>query len=182
MKDLMQARFVPTHYNRDVFKKLQQLKQGTKSVEEYNQEMEIAMIRANVKEDEEQTMACFLNGLNYQVKKIADFQPYSNLLELVHQATKVERQVQDDYKYSKFSSKTTAQVLKLLRHLQLRPATSQVTRTRRLRQADQTQAPTSREPHPLPQHRMLPPRQAPSSVSRAKAEATRPSNAQPNAT
>ena len=106
MKDLMRARFVPTHYNRDLFKKLQQLKQGTKSVEEYYQEMEIAMIRANVKEDDEQTMARFLNGLNYQVKKIADFQPYSNLLKHGHQATKVEWQVQDEYKYSKFYSKT----------------------------------------------------------------------------
>ena len=81
------------------------LKQGTKSVEEYYKEMEIAMIRANIMEDEEQTMARFLNGLNYSIKKIADFQPYNNLLELVHQATKAERQVQEDYKYSKFNSK-----------------------------------------------------------------------------
>ena len=48
MKDVMRARFVPTYYNRDLFKKLQLLKQGTKSVEEYYKEMEIAMIRANV--------------------------------------------------------------------------------------------------------------------------------------
>src|SRR6266496_6097473 len=68
--------------------------------------MEVAMIRANVTEDDEQTMACFLNGLNHPIKKIADFQPYSNLIELVHQATKAERQVQDDFKYTKFSSKT----------------------------------------------------------------------------
>ena len=106
MKDVMRARFVPTYYNRDLFKKLQLLKQGTKSVEEYYKEMEIAMIRANVTEDDEQTMARFLNGLNHPIKKIADFQPYSNLIELVHQATKVERQVQDDYKYAKFSSKS----------------------------------------------------------------------------
>src|SRR3989337_1172683 len=59
-------------------------------------------------EDEEQTMAKFLNGLNHPIKKIDDFQPYSNLLELVHQATKAERQVQEDYKYSKYSSKTYA--------------------------------------------------------------------------
>ena len=64
------------------------------------------MIRANVKEDDEQTMARFLNGLNHPIKRIADFQPYSNLLELVHQATKAERQVQDDFKYAKYSSKT----------------------------------------------------------------------------
>ena len=51
-------------------------------------------------------MACFLNGLNHPIKKIADFQPYSNLIELVHQATKAERQVQDDFKYAKFSSKS----------------------------------------------------------------------------
>ena len=51
-------------------------------------------------------MARFLNGLNHPIKKIADFQPYSNLIELVHQATKAERQVQDDFRYAKFSSKS----------------------------------------------------------------------------
>ena len=35
MKDVMRARVVTTYYNRDIFKKLQLLKQGTKSVEEY---------------------------------------------------------------------------------------------------------------------------------------------------
>ena len=52
------------------FKKLQLLKQGTKLVEEYYKEMEIAMIRANVIEDEEKTVARFLNGLNHPIKKI----------------------------------------------------------------------------------------------------------------
>src|SRR3954471_15281344 len=64
------------------------------------------MIQANVTEDDEKTMARFLNGLNHPIKKIADFQPYSNLIELVHQATKAERQVQDNFKYAKFSSKS----------------------------------------------------------------------------
>ena len=75
-------------------------------MEEYYQEMQVAMIRANVMEDDEQTMTRFSNGLNHPIKKIADFQPYSNLLELVYQATKAERHVQDDYKYAKYSSKT----------------------------------------------------------------------------
>ena len=55
--------------------------------------------------NDEQTMARFLNGLNHPMKNIADFQPYSNLIELVHQATKAERQVQYDLKYAKYSSK-----------------------------------------------------------------------------
>ena len=66
--------------------------------------MEIDMMRANVTDDDEQTMERFLNGLNNPIKKIADFQPYLNLIELVHQATKAERQVQEDFKYAKFSS------------------------------------------------------------------------------
>ena len=69
MKDVMQARFVPTYYTRNLFKKLPLLKQGTKTVEEYYQEMEIAMIRANVKEDDEKTMERFLNGLNHTIRK-----------------------------------------------------------------------------------------------------------------
>lgn len=69
--------------------------------------METVMICANVKESNEQTMACFLDGLNHPIKRIADFQPYNNLLELVHQATKAERQVQEDIKYSKFSTFTS---------------------------------------------------------------------------
>ena len=90
MKDVMRARFMPTYYNRDLLKKLQQLKQGAKSVEEYYKQMEIAMIRADVMEDDEKAMARLLNGLNHPIKKIADFEPYSNLIELVHQATKEE--------------------------------------------------------------------------------------------
>ena len=45
MKDVMRAHFVPTYYNCDLFKKLQQLKQGTKSIEEYFQDFE-ATIRS----------------------------------------------------------------------------------------------------------------------------------------
>lgn len=35
---------------------------------------------------------------NHLIKKIADFRPYTNLPELVHQAIKEECQVQDDIK------------------------------------------------------------------------------------
>ena len=68
MKREMRARFVPKHYKRDLFDKLQNLKQESKSVEEYYKEMEQAMIRARVHEDEEQSMACFLSGLNKPLK------------------------------------------------------------------------------------------------------------------
>ena len=48
MKTVMKRRFVPSHYYRDLYQKLQSLRQGNRSVEDYYQEMEIAMIRENV--------------------------------------------------------------------------------------------------------------------------------------
>ncbi|KAK1648873.1 hypothetical protein QYE76_066678 [Lolium multiflorum] len=101
MKEEMQARFVPTHYTTDLFNKLQKLKQGTKTVEEFFKEMELTMMRANIQESENQTIARFFNGLNYPIKRIVEFQQYSNMVELVHQASKAERQVNEDIKYSK---------------------------------------------------------------------------------
>ncbi|KAK1607804.1 hypothetical protein QYE76_031477 [Lolium multiflorum] len=50
MKEEMQARFVPTHYTTDLFNKLQKLKQGTKTVEEFFKEMELTMMHANIQE------------------------------------------------------------------------------------------------------------------------------------
>jgi len=46
MKMEMRAHFVPKHYKRDLFDKLQNLKQDNRYVEEYYKEMEQAMIRA----------------------------------------------------------------------------------------------------------------------------------------
>jgi hypothetical protein len=59
MKVVMRKRFVPSYYYRELYKKLQGLRQGSRSVEDYYKEMEIAMIRANVEEDREATMARF---------------------------------------------------------------------------------------------------------------------------
>ena len=47
MKRVMQKRFVPTNYYRE----LQNLRQGNRSVEEYYKEMEVAMVRENIEED-----------------------------------------------------------------------------------------------------------------------------------
>jgi hypothetical protein len=44
LKWVMRGRFVPSYYARDLKNKLQQLKQGAKSVEEYYQELEIGML------------------------------------------------------------------------------------------------------------------------------------------
>jgi hypothetical protein len=73
--------------------KLQGLNQGSRSVDEYFKEMEIAMIRANVIEDREATMARFLNGLNRDIANVVELQHCVELEDMVHMATKVERQI-----------------------------------------------------------------------------------------
>ena len=72
MKTTMRRRFVPSHYYRDLYQKLQSLTQGYKSMDDYHKEMEIVMIRANVEEDREATMARFLNGLNRDIANVVE--------------------------------------------------------------------------------------------------------------
>jgi hypothetical protein len=63
------------------------------SVDEYFKEMEIAMIRANVIEDREATMPRFLNRLNRDIANVVELQHCVELEDMVHMATKVERQI-----------------------------------------------------------------------------------------
>uniref|UniRef100_A0A2N9EVS7 CCHC-type domain-containing protein n=1 Tax=Fagus sylvatica TaxID=28930 RepID=A0A2N9EVS7_FAGSY len=72
MRAIMRRRFVPSHYYRDLYQKLQSLTQGYRSVDDYYKEMEIALIRANVEEDREATMARW-NG-NLKGKELGSFQ------------------------------------------------------------------------------------------------------------
>ncbi|GKV50649.1 hypothetical protein SLEP1_g57350 [Rubroshorea leprosula] len=69
------------------------LTQGSKSIEDYPKEMEIAMVRANVEEDREATMAWFLHGLNHDIANVVELQHYVELEDMMHMAMKVERQL-----------------------------------------------------------------------------------------
>jgi hypothetical protein len=59
-------------------------------VEEYQKELEVAMIKANVNEDEEVTMSRFLNGLNRDIANVVELQSYVDLEELVHLAIRLK--------------------------------------------------------------------------------------------
>ncbi|KAK1616167.1 hypothetical protein QYE76_021684 [Lolium multiflorum] len=61
MKEAMTSRFVPTNYLRNIYDKLTLLRQGVKTVDEYNMEMEMLMQRGRVRESLEMTMQRFLN-------------------------------------------------------------------------------------------------------------------------
>ncbi|KAK8539332.1 hypothetical protein V6N12_042961 [Hibiscus sabdariffa] len=92
MKRIMHKRFVPSHYHRELFQKLQSLKQGNRSVEDFFKEMEMAIMQANIIEDHEATMARFLACLNTEITNVVELQHYVELEDMVHMAIKVERQ------------------------------------------------------------------------------------------
>ncbi|XP_073016269.1 uncharacterized protein [Primulina eburnea] len=93
MKRVMRKRFVPNHYYREMFKRLQTLRQGAKSVEDYYKEMKVVMIRANTEEDSEATMARFLCGLNREIQDQVELRHCLDLDEMVQMAIKVEQQL-----------------------------------------------------------------------------------------
>ncbi|RDY10863.1 hypothetical protein CR513_04535, partial [Mucuna pruriens] len=68
----MRERFVPLYYKRDLFVKLQKMYQGSRYVEEYFKEMEVTLIRAQIVESREATMARFLHGLNRDIQDIVE--------------------------------------------------------------------------------------------------------------
>ena len=91
----MRKRYVPKHYERNLKTKLQHLRQGTKSVAEYYQEMETMMERENVREEED-TMPRFLGGLNREIAHLVDRNPPSYLEDMYHYALKIEDQLKEE--------------------------------------------------------------------------------------
>jgi len=53
MKEVMRKRFVPSSYQHDLHNRLQMLKQGKRSVDEYYKEMELLLVWAGIREDPE---------------------------------------------------------------------------------------------------------------------------------
>jgi hypothetical protein len=95
MKRVMRRRFIPSSYRRDLLNRLQTLKQGSKSVDEYFKEMELLLI-PDIREDEESRMVRFLHGLNDDISSFVEMFPYQTLQDLVDQAMRTERKIQQE--------------------------------------------------------------------------------------
>ena len=69
----MRQRFVPSYYSRDLLNKLQRLRLGSSSVEDYYQELQTSLLRCGLDETEDANMARFLGGLNREIQDILDY-------------------------------------------------------------------------------------------------------------
>ncbi|KAJ4705041.1 Transposon Ty3-I Gag-Pol polyprotein [Melia azedarach] len=74
-------------------------------VEDYYKEMEIAMIRANIEEDREATMARFISGLNKEIADVVNLQHNVEMEELLYKSIKVEKQLKSkEFRFDSASS------------------------------------------------------------------------------
>ncbi|XP_071925993.1 uncharacterized protein [Coffea arabica] len=93
MRSLMRKRFVPSYYSRDLHRRLQALNQGSMSVEDYYKEMEMAIMKADLREDGEATMARFLHGLRPEIAEVVELQHYLDMNEMLEKAVTIERRL-----------------------------------------------------------------------------------------
>nr|KYP38598.1 hypothetical protein KK1_040143 [Cajanus cajan] len=83
LRSALRRRHIPPYYDRELMDKLQRLKQGSFSVEEYRQTMELLMIRVGIREEERTTISRFQSGLNLEIKDKVKLLPYRDLNEIV---------------------------------------------------------------------------------------------------
>jgi hypothetical protein len=89
----MRASFVPSYYARDLLHKLQQLKQGTRFVEECYQELQMGMLRCGLEESENGAIARFMGRLNREIQDILAYKEYNSVTYLFHLTCTAEREV-----------------------------------------------------------------------------------------
>ncbi|KAI9178430.1 hypothetical protein LWI28_026402 [Acer negundo] len=92
MKKELKRKYLPDNYRHDIFLKINNFRQRDLSVVEFNAEFDNLMLKGDVAELEEQSMAGYLGGLNYEISNVVQLQPYWSLNDVCKLAIKVEKQ------------------------------------------------------------------------------------------
>ena len=93
LKSIIRKRHIPSYYERELMDKFQRLRQGSMSVEEYRQQMELLLLKARLREEERTSITRFLSGLNMEVRGKVELLLYRDLDELVQLCIRVEQQL-----------------------------------------------------------------------------------------
>ena len=92
LKSALRKRHIPSYYERKLMDKLQRLRQGSMSVEEYRQQMELLLLRVVLRGEERTSIARFLGELNMEVRDKVELLPFRHLDDLVQLHIRVEKQ------------------------------------------------------------------------------------------
>jgi hypothetical protein len=99
--------FLPESYLQDAYNKLQSFKQGDLSVKEYTERFDSLLVRSEVYEKEEQTIARCLQGLRKDIRDVVELQPYHSYHDVFKLAMKIETHLQDMGTPSYFMGKSS---------------------------------------------------------------------------
>ncbi|XP_074570594.1 uncharacterized protein LOC141827268 [Curcuma longa] len=101
MKRELKRRFLSENYRQENYMKFYNLKQYNLTVEEYIREFEYLMLKCDIKEPEEQTIARFLGGLKREIADAVRLQPFWSFNGVIKLAITMEQQRQ------RYAPKTT---------------------------------------------------------------------------
>nr|KYP31628.1 hypothetical protein KK1_047956 [Cajanus cajan] len=104
LRSALRRRHIPSYYTRELINKLQRLHQKNMTVEEYRQTIELYLMRAGIREEENITIARFLSGLTFEIRDKVELLPYRDLNDLVQLCIKVEQKnLRKTFKTSSYS-------------------------------------------------------------------------------
>ncbi|XP_031402539.1 uncharacterized protein LOC116212098 [Punica granatum] len=92
IKRELKKKFLPASYKQDIFSRLYNFKQEELTVEEYTAEFEHLMMKCDIVEPEEQTIARYLGGLRSEIRNVVQLQPYWTFEDVCKLAVRVEKQ------------------------------------------------------------------------------------------
>jgi len=90
-KSALRCHHIPSYYSRELMDKLERFRQKNLSVEEYMQKMELYMMRAGIREENNTTISKFLSGFNLEIRDKVELLPYRDLNDLIQLCIKVEQ-------------------------------------------------------------------------------------------
>ncbi|KAI9162193.1 hypothetical protein LWI28_024772 [Acer negundo] len=92
MKKELTRKYLTKNFWQDVFLKIQNFRQKDLSIAEYTTVFDNLMLKGDLMEPEEQTIAYYLDGLNYEISNVLQLQPYWTFNDVCKLAFKVENQ------------------------------------------------------------------------------------------
>jgi hypothetical protein len=93
LKLAMRYKFVPSSYTRGMVRKLQNLSQGSDTVQEYFDALETTLVYAFIEESEDDFMDRFWNGLNPDIQDIFMHEEYYSITCMLRLACKAEQKI-----------------------------------------------------------------------------------------
>lgn len=93
LRRVLKKRFLPDNHKQDLYLKLHNLKQGDRKVEEYIREFEGLMLRSDIPEEKEHTIARFIGGLSKDIAYKLELQAYHSFGDVCKLSTRIEKQL-----------------------------------------------------------------------------------------